>query len=373
MAISWKLWIPINRSFPMVSAFKSFDFSLGVIVDTILSVVVMLTLTGICIQKRVKLCTIVLLCCLFILILEDITRLQAWVYTQGVLLLILSQNKNNRTKSIFTGTLLLTALVYIWSGIQKMNLGFITQTFPWMLSTFGLDIQSGLYESYPIIYYLYIVAPLYELTIGIFLLLSRTRKTGIIMGISMHLFILLNLGPTGHSWNIIVWPWNFSLVLVLILIYRIKKPINLHNKLKVSSLNGIIILLFGIMPAFNFIGYWDSPLSGSLYSGTDSTVVFHFNPNEDSELAQLNIPASTNEKTENGYDSNSSISWMHWSMNDIQVPYYQSNRYFKRYAKKMCSQSKFIEATRVEITNRSKFNSRATITKCSCMKLLKSK
>lgn len=371
MVISWKLWVPINRTFPMVSTFKGLDFSLYVIGDSILTAAIFIVLLGIILQKLVKLCTIALLCCLSILILEDITRLQAWVYTQGILLLILSQNKKSRTKSILTGVLLLTALVYIWSGIQKMNLGFITQTFPWMLSTFGLDVQSGLYQSYPIIYYLFFLAPLYELTLGVFLLFSRTRKIGFIMGILMHIFILVSLGPTGHHWNIIIWPWNISLIVVLLLFYRLIEPINLFKGLQYPTINWIIILLFGAMPALNFIGYWGKPLSGSLYSGTDSTIYFYYDIKEAPAFERLKIETTTTPES-NPKDEVSKIAFMHWSMSDIQIPYYQSTHYFKRYGKKMCALSKFPEASRIEITSRSKFKNMTTITNCSCLELLES-
>ncbi len=202
--LCWKLWFPINREFPMMSTFSWLDFSIGLFGNGILSLALLIALILILIDQYKNLAIAMLVSCLFIFILEDITRFQPWVYMQTALLILLNLNKNGRENAILSGALLLVALIYIWSGFQKLNLGFLKDTFPWLLSTFGFNFQIEADQPLTGFNYLFALIPLLELSIGLFLLIPKTRKIGIIIGLLMHLFILISLGPIGHHWNLIV-------------------------------------------------------------------------------------------------------------------------------------------------------------------------
>lgn len=353
IAISWKLWIPIDRSFPMVSAFSSLDFSMGIIGDSLLTTTLLLGLLLVILQKQTIRAVILITSCFVLLILEDITRLQPWVYNQSILLLLLAQYKKIKGTTIISGVLLLLSLVYLWSGIQKMNLGFIRQTFPWLLSGLNIDVTGSTHQSYYFLRYLFAAVALYEFFIGVLLLFSKKRKLGICLAIIMHLFILLSLGPTGHHWNIVVWPWNITLILMLILIYKVNEPIYLFRHALSSHLNKVIVLLFGILPALNFAGYWDKSLSGSLYSGTDSTISLFYNSTPETDLATLNLPQEKSD--DNHYDSKTFL--MYWSMDEMQVPYYQSHRHIKRYVQVICEDFLHSSQSKIELNHRAKISS----------------
>jgi len=356
----------------MMSAFSWLEFSIGASGDGILSLALLTALVFILIDRHRKLAIVMTLSCLLVLVLEDITRFQPWVYTQGTILILISFYKQGRENAIQSGAMLVIALVYIWSGIQKLNLGFLRDTFPWILSAFGLDFQIDSDQPLGSINYLFVIVPILEFSIGLFLLIYKTRKIGIIMGLLMHLFILLSLGPTGHNWNIIVLPWNLSLILLLIQFHSQKERIKITEGIKSFRLNYIILILFGLMPALNFIGYWDNTLSGSMYSGTHSNVVFYFDTNSEPELPKFRKAGTT--ITENS-DSDYSISktwFMNWCVYDINVPFYPAYRYYKRFGRKLCEETKTPLRSGIEITTRSKFTGAQTITKCSCLDLLKS-
>lgn len=367
--LCWKLWFPFNREFPMLSAFRWLDFSFGVIGNGILSFILLLSLFFVLIDKHRKLSITLTLCCLILLILEDITRLQPWVYIQAVILFLASFNKDGKEKSVLSGILLAVSLVYFWSGIQKLNLGFLKDTFPWVISTFGFDFHVNASEPLGTVNYLFVVIPIIELTVGLSLLFSKTRKAGIIVGIFMHLFILICLGPLGHNWNAIVIPWNLSLILFLLVFYREKNPMDILNQIKSFQLNYVVVALFGLMPALNFVGHWDDNLSSAMYSGTHSNIAFFFNTKEEKPLT-LPREKATTENTSN----QTSKTWLaHWSINEIGVPLYPAYRYYIRYSKKLCQQAKKPSARGIEITTRTKLMASKTTKKCDCTELLKAR
>ncbi|MCA1738042.1 MAG: hypothetical protein LC740_04195, partial [Actinobacteria bacterium] len=116
-----------------------------------------------------------------------------------------------------------------------------------------------------------------EAAIGVGLLTRRFRKPAVIGALSMHAFIMLCVGPLGHDWNSVVWPWNFAMpAFALILFWKPpddpspSKILSPGRNLSPSSiLQAAMLVLFAIMPLFNFFGLWHSYLSSSLYSGTN--------------------------------------------------------------------------------------------------------
>lgn len=367
MVISWKLWIPVNREFPLISAFSWLDFSLGVIGDVILTLGLVIALIHLFFRRHNRLAMIILSVSIGILILEDINRLQPWVYSQTGILFMLTKSKKSEN-SIISGILLILALVYMWTGFQKFNLGFMLETFPWLLSGINVSFATTAEQTLGAFHYLGILAPIVEISIGLLLFKSQTRKIGIIFGIGMHLFILLCIGPTGHSWNMVAWPWNISLIIILLVFLGLKKGTNLKIELRQHS---VAVIVFGILPLFNFFGYWDNALSGSLYTGTESMVSYYYPIGLEPKLEQYKGNRTT--PLENNQDPlNNRIYFMIWSMSDINVPYYQADRYFKRMAIKVCKQSKKPDASGIIITTREKFTAKRTINICSCRELLSS-
>jgi hypothetical protein len=118
-----------------------------------------------------------------------------------------------------------------------------------------------------------IVAPLVEASIGVGLL-TRYRNWAVILALGMHAFILLCLGPLGHDWNTVVWPWNVAMAtFVVLLFWRTgdisPKKILLPTRRRPSYLHAVVLVLFAVMPLFGLFGLWDSCLSASLYSGNN--------------------------------------------------------------------------------------------------------
>ncbi len=369
--LSLKLWIPINREFPLISAFRWLDFSLGDVGDSLLLIIIVLALLNLIFSKKYRRSSIVAILLFFsLLILEDINRLQPWLYMQIALLLATGFRKERSDSSTISGILLVIALVYLWGGIQKMNLGFITETFPWFLAPLGISFQFNPDQSLGGYHFLIATIPLFEFLLGVFLLIQKTRKLGVILGIIMHLFILLSLGPLGHNWNTVIWPWNLVMIIILVLLFLQKRDISILREIRDSRVHYLILVFFGLMPTLNFIGYWDNYLSSSLYSGTDSDVIYYYEgQNEFERNTYKKYQVSYGDTTETPQEK---IWLIHWSILDINVPYYQADRYYKRMGEKICKKATSPLTAGIKIIKKSKFTAKKEVIKCSCLSLLKS-
>src|SRR5262249_43012005 len=106
-----------------------------------------------------------------------------------------------------------------------------------------------------------------ECGIGVALLVWPLRLVGVVAALVMHAFILFCLWK--HQWNTIVWPWNIAMMaFVLILFVNTRRVAPWHIVWPKRFLFApVTLVLFGIMPLFNFFELWDSYLSAALYSG----------------------------------------------------------------------------------------------------------
>ncbi|MCA1728235.1 MAG: hypothetical protein LC751_02125, partial [Actinobacteria bacterium] len=209
-------------------------------------------------------------------VLEDESRLQPWFYQYCFMLAALCLCGISRigARDALNACRLIVAATYFWSGLQKANAAFTQDTYPWLVEplTRWLPDWAGstlLSEAYAV--------PMVEAAIGVGLLTRRFRKPAVIGALSMHAFIMLCVGPLGHDWNSVVWPWNFAMpAFALILFWKPpddpspSKILSPGRNLSPSSiLQAAMLVLFAIMPLFNFFGLWHSYLSSSLYSGTN--------------------------------------------------------------------------------------------------------
>jgi uncharacterized membrane protein YphA (DoxX/SURF4 family) len=246
--------------------------------------------------------------------------------------------------------------IYIWSGIQKMNTRFFAVTPEWfvapatnwhlpqvLLDFLKLSVQS---------------APFVELAIGLLLWFPKLRRAAFIAVILTHAFALLFLGPLGHDYNWVVWPWNLAMIaLVLGLFARGKlfekqaAATNEANKLKPDDRSKksrkpalaaptfagfsetfselrrsrpalCIVALFALLPVLSYSGRWDSYFSFSLYSENLAVANIFV-----SESFRDNLPPHLKNYTHKfpqAYDSQHQcpyvISFTAWGFEETHVP-----------------------------------------------------
>jgi hypothetical protein len=219
-------------------------------------------------QKKAPNIFLVLFC--LYLCFDDQNRLQPWFYNYILILFILlfykyRVDESNNYTTVFISLQLLVALIYFFSGIQKMNASFVPDTFEWMVSSFDKVLSE---RQLNLVTKFGNGVPYFELIIGVGLLIKPLRYIIIPLVIIMHIFILMTLGPMGKDYNIVIWPWNIiMIILVLLLFANVKQERFFDISFLFKGLSFyIVITLMLIFPIFSLKNQYDSYLSSSLYS-----------------------------------------------------------------------------------------------------------
>jgi hypothetical protein len=241
-------------------------------------------------------------------VLEDLSRLQPWFYQYSFMLAALclygwrrlgAEGALNACRLIIAGT-------YFWSGLQKANASFVGEVYPWLVEPIVERLPAAAWWTDALLMGAYAV-PAVEAGIGLGLLVPRFRTPAIVVALAMHAFILFCLGPWGHDWNSVVWPWNVAMgAFVVVLFWRPPDEPSLLAVLKPergpwlgTAFRAATLVLFAIAPILSFFGLWHSYLSSSLYSGnikqgyllTYDASGFKSMDIVDLSLKEMNVPA----------------------------------------------------------------------------------
>lgn len=236
---------------------------------------------------------------------QDQNRGQPWFYMYWVMLLLTLLPPPTALAACRWAL----TVVYLWSGIQKCNARFF-QVVPawfaspaekWHLPAVAIDVCRWTVAATPFL----------ELVIGLALWSSRWRRPAIIAAAGLHLGALLFLGPWGHNYNWVVWPWNLAMIALVGALFltgsgkpiartavvspsssaqasrpeRPKKssPLNLNATPAGPSLTETftlagrsrlalaVLIPFSLLPILSYSGWWDSSFSFALYSENKAT------------------------------------------------------------------------------------------------------
>gem|GEM_PF-162577 len=264
------------------------------------------------------------------LVLLDQNRFQPWVYQYGVLLMLLAtfswqwRDVVSRERILNTARLLLSAM-YIYSGIQKFNPTFFTHVFPWMSEPiFGSHYELAVIVS--------LFVPLIEMAIGVGLLFRRTRRLALFGAVAMLVFVLAMIGPLGHNWNFVVWPWNVAFAaMAFVLFCRSSVTLKQIFSSQTTTVSLLILVLFVVCPALFFVGKWDAYPSFSLYSGNTASFSIEF-------ADKAVIPEKLLQFTEITDEQTYVLRSTNWAVADIRVPMYPEVRVLESVAYTICQQ-----------------------------------
>lgn len=156
------------------------------------------------------------------------------------------------------GWLLLFAAMYLWTGVHKINPGYVE----------GLVfILKKRQISRVVIQIIPVSVVVWETVLGVVILLRKEtlRK---ILGIGLHSGIIIFLISEG--WNRAMIPWN---VLMLLMHIFIKMPAGDFTWRKVIG-SGVSVPLFlaWVMPSLSFAALWPQSFSWDMYSGRAENV-----------------------------------------------------------------------------------------------------
>lgn len=268
MVCSFNLWAG-QRWFPTCPVING--FYLAPPYNYILPGLEIMLLLLLIVSSRTRLIIFFIIVLNIFFVLLDQNRLQPWFFFYNSILIVLFfynwriDNVNNYYSYFIILQLAISAL-YVYSGLQKMNNGFINETYPWFIKPLNAFFSERQMNT---LYKTGYIVPVYEIALGFVLLAKPLRFIAIPMALIMHLGIIFLLGPFGNNYNSVVWPWNIAMMIIVLLLFSGKTT---ERYFSVSNMFSVpvfyfIMIVFWILPAINLFNKWETYLSFSLYSG----------------------------------------------------------------------------------------------------------
>jgi hypothetical protein len=336
--LSAKLWIS-SRAYPLTPIFEGLP-TIPTPIGELWLILLLFLLVAIILARRPRAYIIAFVFLAGLLSLFDQSRWQPWFYQFLFMLTALAlypwgEQDITKREAALNVCRLIVACTYLWSGLQKLNVTFVEDVFPWLIEPLVGLLPGSLEE---LIRPSGIAVPIVEAGIGIGLLTTRLRNTAVILALGMHIFILFCIGPFGHDWNTIVWPWNVAMIAFVVILFWQVEGFSAKRVLipGASPFHGLVLVLFGVMPLFSFFGLWDSYLSASLYSGNTKSVAIYI-----SDAVKNRLPAKIRDPAlKSQTDGANIVSINDWAFEELNVPPYPEDRVFKNVAKSVCDYAK---------------------------------
>jgi predicted DCC family thiol-disulfide oxidoreductase YuxK len=334
LAMSPHLWTG-PRSFPTAPIF-GLTFTLNhILADFLYIALFLLSAMAIASSKPQKyfaafLSIIAVFCAL------DQIRWQPWVFQYSFLigaLALFSWRADDavglqRTLNIAR---LIVATTYIYSGLQKANLNFLKNEFPWIVQ----PITNVLPSASSALQVFATVVPFLQIAFGLGLLTNRFRRPSLLLAISMHVFILAMFGPLGQNWNSIIWPWTAVMAVFDVLLFGGKFKSSMRDAFWPGRnyYHAAMIVLFGILPMTSFLNLWDSYLSSALYSGNVADAQIYT-----SDAGRAALPAAIGRYLVHTSPNTNVLNMQRWAIEDLNVTPYPEPRVYKSVTRTICGE-----------------------------------
>lgn len=317
MFMSKALWIHSFRSFPLIPCFEPLGFTIPNGLNFVLITVFLVSLFALVFLKKAApylVSVLLVLSCL--LVLEDITRFQVWFYQFISMLACLCLIKKPKA-----ALLMILASIYFWSGLHKLNVYFVEDTFSWLMTAYDFTTPFGKMPG------LAWATGVFELSLGIGLLFEKTRKITGVAILFFHLIILGILGPFGHDWNPIVWPWNMAMIGFAMVLCWDKEPVSFVERKGLGTY--LVYLFFGILPVLNYFESWPEQQSFKMYTGISPELLIYFDKEDLDCLPEWTHKDVFGEKL-------IMYSLDDYAFEELKVPVYTSLYHFKLAGKIFC-------------------------------------
>jgi hypothetical protein len=320
LILSWPLW-RARDAFPHVPVWSGFSPP-GAPWDLAYPLALCLSLGACVAWLRPRLAAGLTVLLLVLLVLQDQQRLQPWAYLYGLILarLALTTPDDRGVATLRHDLRLLIGCMYLWSGLHKLNLEFVEEAFPWMLEPLTVWLPEPLVNTIQALGW---GAPVLEAAIGLGLLSRIARRPALLCCLAMHLGILIMMGPWGHGWNAVVWPWNFTMMALVVWLFG-RAEAGLVESLRPRDITGAVLLIVvGLAPGLHFSGHWDAYPAFALYSASTESASFILAA-EDRER----LPAAARPHAEATEPGPLQLSADHWALAELGVPAYPEHRVF---------------------------------------------
>lgn len=328
--LSFDLWRS-TRAFPVLPVFRFFEYLPSWVADVALNSLLVLLILGFFFRKSYL---FVLICGLIVLFaMADQMRIQPWVYFYALMFLPFvfdSQNKLESFVAIYIKWIFVA--IYFWSGLHKLNVAFYQLSFPNIVDSF-LPFGEN-----PIIEYVYKLGPavgMIEILTALLLLVPHLRRFGALLGIACHLFIIIYLSRI--SYNAVVLPWNICMLSILALLF-LRKDFRAQTTFGIkalpSFLMGVVIVVWFIL-AYNYFTGSAHNFAFSLYSRKTDHYLVEFSVEKDSGALSDFKPYWSGLSR---YKNRTVLNVQKYSLGELNVPFYPSERTFKQFARKLCKE-----------------------------------
>src|SRR5688572_26068758 len=254
------LW-QTNRAYPLLPVASWFP-ALPPPVDQVVFALTLLSLLSAI--RFYRPCVMFFLATTFILYLGDQNRGTPWLYMYWIMMLL----------TLFPDPIALAgcrfalSAIYFWGGLQKLNPRFFALVPEWFVAP---AYHWGLGFLFPVLKASIAAAPAVEMFIGLGLWMPRLRWVAMAAASMVHVFALIFLGPLGHNYNWVVWPWNLGMLALVLALFPANSLRDALAHLRRSRSGVAVVALFCLLPALSFRGWWDSYFSFALYSGNLAT------------------------------------------------------------------------------------------------------
>jgi hypothetical protein len=266
--------------------------------------------------------------------LFDQSRWQPWFYQYLFMLAALglyyaNPGRDGQRDSMLNACRLIVVSIYFWSGIQKANPAFVHEAFPWMIEPFTRFLPEAA-RHWPDA--LGFIAPVVEVATAAGLVIAEFRRPAVISALAMHTFILACVGPLGHNYDSVVWPWNLAMGAMAILLFWPGEKVRLSAEPRDLVFRGLLLALFGIAPFLSFLNLWDGYLSFALYSGNNNSATIYM---DDAVAGRL--PDEIQEFVVENESKVDELEIFDWSFGELNVPPYAELRVFRNIGKRVCA------------------------------------
>lgn len=349
--LAWKAWrthdlipmVPSNDSIPVL------PFG----VDLILPISLIIGSLAILFLKPKPIYHLIIGLVIFYGCLSDLNRCHPWMYQIGWMhFFFLFLSANSYRKTLHTALAIMLSAVYFWSGFHKLNPEYCSWVLPWLLGPFGYP------ETEPIGIIGYFTA-LAEIVFAIGFWIPKIRKWAWFGAILMHVFILVSIGPLGHNWNPVVWPWNVAMPIWIWLLFirqSPEKPIfgGIRNKISV----GVVAIIFLLLPGLHTVGAVNGYLSFSLYSGKIPDAVIFLPKEKIFELPE-SARAFGDVKGDEAY-----FPLAGWTIDAIGLSPFPSTHYYTATYRRLCHKYPALSSSYMVLIDTDGFSKTRSTVKC---------